>query len=76
MLISILLRPFTMLSNGLRYQEWLHFVVNFIEFPVEFFDSLDSFHCQPDELVDFCLFSLHRNQNLTRIVRQPFAHHS
>jgi hypothetical protein len=32
MLISILLRPFTLLSKGLRYQEWLHFFVNFIEF--------------------------------------------
>ena len=50
MLISILLRPFTMLSNALRYQERLHFIVNFIEFPVKFFDPLDSFHCQPDEL--------------------------
>ena len=44
MLISILLRPFTMLSNGWRYQKRLHFQVNFIEFPVEFFDPLDSFH--------------------------------
>jgi hypothetical protein len=44
----------------LRYQERFHFVVNFIEFPVKFFDPLDSFHGQPDELFDFCLFSLHR----------------
>ena len=57
MLISILLRPFTMLFDALRYQERFHFVVNFIEFPVKFFDPLDSFHCQPDELFDFCLFS-------------------
>ena len=60
MLISILLRPFTMLSNALRCQERLHFIVNFIEFAVQFFDPLDSFHGQPDELFDFCLFSLHR----------------
>ena len=50
MLISILLRLFTMLSNALRCQERLHFIVNFIEFAVQFFDPLDSFHCQPDEL--------------------------
>jgi hypothetical protein len=30
----------------LRYQKWLHFLVNFIEFSVKFFDSLDSFHCE------------------------------
>ena len=47
MLISILLRPFTLLSKGLRYQEWLHFLVNFIEFSVKFFDPLDSFHGEP-----------------------------
>jgi hypothetical protein len=58
MLISILLRPFTMLSNGLRYQERLHFVVNFIEFPVKFLDPLDSFHNQPDELFNFVLLAL------------------
>ena len=45
MLIRILLRPFAML-DGLRYQKWLHFVVNFIELSVKFFDSLDSFHCE------------------------------
>jgi len=74
MLISILLRPFTMLFNALRYQERFHFVVNFIEFPVKFFDPLDSFHGQPDELFDFCLFSLPGNQNLPRIVRRRSSH--
>ena len=47
MLISILLSPFTLLSKGLRYQEWLHFIVNFIEFSVKVFDPLDSFHGEP-----------------------------
>ena len=51
MLISILLRPFTLLSKDLRYQEWLHFLVNFIEFSVKFFDPLDSFHGEPNVYV-------------------------
>ena len=48
MLISILLSPFAPLSKGLRYQEWLHFLVNFIEFSVKVFDPLDSFHGEPN----------------------------
>jgi hypothetical protein len=48
MLISILLSPFTLLSRGLWYQEWLHFLVNFIEFSVKVFHPLDSFHGEPN----------------------------
>ncbi len=47
MLISIFLRPFTLLSKRLRYQEWPHFLVNLIEFSVKFFDPLNSFHGEP-----------------------------
>jgi len=42
-LIRILLRPFAMF-DGLRYQKWLHFLVDFSLFSVKFFDPLDSFH--------------------------------
>jgi hypothetical protein len=46
MLIRILLRPFTMLSDGLWYQKRLHFPVDFAEFSVKLSDPLDSFHCE------------------------------
>lgn len=41
--IRILLRPFAMF-DGLRYQEWFHFFVNFPQFSVKLFDSWDSLH--------------------------------